>query len=61
MKEISWSEVKQKKLAELKAGQCLRVTGDGETAFYIIPNPQGGMIARIEGIASMIDASKGLA
>ena len=60
MKEVSWSEFKLMKLADLKAGQCLKVTGDGVTAFYAIINPQGGMVARVEGIAGMIDSSKGL-
>ena len=60
MKEISWSEFRLMKLADLKAGECLKVTGDGLPAFYAIINPQGGMVARVEGIASQIDTSRGL-
>jgi len=59
MKEVSWSELRKLTMADLKASACLRVTGDGVTVFYIIVQPQGGMVARVESIASMIDASKG--
>ena len=59
LKEISWSELKAKKISEIKEGECLKVTGDGEMAFYLVVKPQGGMIARVEGIIGMIDASRG--
>lgn len=59
MKEISWTELKKVALSEIKSGQCLKVTGDGEMAFYIIAKPEGEMRNRIEAIASQIDASKG--
>ena len=61
MKEISWTELKALRLLDIKAGQCLRVTGDGQVAFYIVVEPQGNMIAKVEGICSQIDTGKGLA
>ena len=59
MKEISWSELKKATLAQIKEGQCLEVTGDGQMGFIIIVKPEGLMLDRIKAIASQIDSSKG--
>ena len=58
MKEISWTELKRKTLAEIREGRCLKVTGDGEMAFYVAVNPQQIMRIRVEAICGMIDAGK---
>ena len=58
MKAISWSELKKMSLSDIKAGECLKVTGDSETAFYAIINPQFLMRDRVEGICQQIDASR---
>ncbi len=47
------------KASQLKDGECLNVTADGETIGYFVANPQGEMKARIEGICGLIDNSKG--
>ena len=57
MKEISWTELKQKTLQSIK--ECLKVTGDGEMAFYVIVKPEAEMKTKVEVIASQIDASRG--
>ncbi len=59
MKEITWTELKQKTLQSIKEGQCLEVTGDGAMAFYVVVKPEGEMRIRIEAILSQIDASRG--
>ncbi|MCJ7743302.1 MAG: hypothetical protein MUO99_01910 [Dehalococcoidales bacterium] len=59
MKEITWAELKELPLSEIKEGQCLKVTGDGEMSFYVIVKPEGEMRIRIEGIISQIDSSRG--
>ena len=56
---MTWTEFKAKKLGDIKKGECLKIIGDGQVGFYAVIDPQGGMIARIEGICSQIDASKG--
>ena len=58
METISWSDLKKLKLESVKAGQCLKVTGDGEVAFYAVINPQQAMRDRVESICSQIDASR---
>ena len=59
MKEISWSELKKLSLTQIKEGECLKVTGDGELAFYAVIKPEGEMRIRVEGVASQIDSSRG--
>jgi hypothetical protein len=60
VKEISWTRLKQNSLENIKEGECLRVTGDGEVAFYAVVRPVGMMPAKIEALCSQIDASKGM-
>jgi len=60
MKEISLTTLKLKKAPELRDGQCLKVTADGETIGFFVAKPEGEMISRIEGICGLIDSSKGL-
>ncbi len=59
MKEITWSAVKQRNLTDIVVGECLRVTGDGQTVFYVVVRPEGAMVPTVEGVCSMIDASRG--
>jgi len=59
VKTISQTEMKLLKASQLKDGECLNVTADGETIGYFVANPQGEMKARIEGICGLIDNSKG--
>lgn len=59
MKEVSWSNLKLLKLEDVKAGECLKVTGDNEMAFYVIVKPEAEMKTKIEVICSQIDASRG--
>ena len=59
MKKVPWSEFKVQKLSDILSGPCILITGDRETAFYVVIKPQGGMIAKVEGIISQIDQSKG--
>lgn len=40
MKEIAWSKLRLMNLSQIKAGECLKVTGDGELAFYLIIKPE---------------------
>ena len=58
LQEISWSELKLKKLSDIKQGECLRVTGDGQMAFYVVVNPQQAMKDRLEFICQTIDAGR---
>jgi len=58
MEEISWSELKRASAAQIKEGECLKVTSDGEMVFYVIVKPEGEMRLRIEAICSQIDASR---
>ena len=60
MKEISWSKFRSMNLQELKEGPCIAVTGDGDIAFMVIVGAQQAMQHRIQGIASQIDAGRGL-
>ena len=59
MKEISWSELKKATLSQIKEGQCLKVTGDGEMVFYVVIKPESVMRDRIEALCSQIDSSRG--
>ena len=59
MKELSLSQFKLKKAPELKSGECLKVTADGETIFYAVINPEQEMKFRIEGLCDLIDKSRG--
>ena len=47
METIAYSKQKQLSLRDIQEGPCLRVTGDGETIFYLIVNPRQEMRARI--------------
>ena len=58
MKEVSWTQLKQQTLNEIKSGECLKVTGDGEMVFYVVVRPEGEMRYRVEGICSQIGASR---
>ncbi len=60
MKEISWTDLKKEKLEDIKKGQCLKVTGDGQMVFYVIVYPEGIMRNRIETYCNMIDTGRGL-
>ena len=60
MKEISWSKFRSMNLQELKAGPCLVVTGDGDAALWVIVGAQQAMQHRIRGVASQIDAGRGI-
>lgn len=60
MKETTWTKLKVANARDIKEGPCLKITADGETVGYLIVNPQGLMRDRVEGVASLIDASKGL-
>ena len=59
MKEITWTEFKLKKLSEIKAGECLKITGDGEMVFYAVIHPEQLMLSKIEGLCGQINASRG--
>jgi len=59
VKDISWSQLRAMTLTEIKEGPCLKVTGDGEMAFYVVVQPQQVMKDRVEGICQTIDASRG--
>lgn len=60
MKEISWTQLKRLTLKEIKEGECLKVTGDGQLAFYAVIRPEQVMQDRVQGLCGMIDASRGL-
>ena len=60
MQQVSLAELKKLTVAEMQDGPCLRVMADGDFLFYAIMQPQGEMRTRIEGIASLIDASRGV-
>ena len=59
MKEVSLTVFRSKKLPEILAGECLKVTGDNELAFYVVVKPEEVMKDRIEGLCSLIDQSRG--
>lgn len=59
MQDISWTALKQKAISEIKEGECLKVTGDGQMAFYVVVHPEGAMRDRVAGMCSQIDASRG--
>ncbi len=59
MKEENWSKFKLKKASEIKTCQCIKVISDGELLFYAVIKPEGEMKNRIEGMCSLIDASRG--
>ena len=58
MKEIAFSKFKILPLENIKDGECLKVTGDGQMAFYVVINPQMVMKDRVEAICQMIDVSR---
>ena len=59
MKNISFTDFKKMPVKDIKEGQCLKVTGDGEMVFYVVIKPESVMRDRIEALCSMIDASRG--
>jgi len=40
MKEISWSKLRLMTLSQIKQGECLKISGDGELVFYVLPKPE---------------------
>lgn len=60
MKEISWTNLKRLNLSEIREGECLKVTGEGEMVFYVVVKPEEVMQDRVQGLCGMIDASRGL-
>lgn len=59
MKEITFSELKKKKVSEIEAGSCLKVTANCEVIFYAVIKPEQVMKDRVEGICGAIDAGRG--
>ncbi len=59
MKEIKYGAFKLLNARDIVKGQCLKLMSDGEMVGYVVVNPEGAMVPRIEGICSQIDASKG--
>lgn len=59
MKEIAFTELKKMLLRDIKEGECLKITGDGEMAFYVIVHPEQVMKDRVEALCDMIDKSRG--
>lgn len=59
MQDIAWSKFVRLTAKEVAEGPCLRVTADGVTVFYAIIHPEQEMQARVEGVGSQIDASRG--
>ena len=64
MQTVSWNAFKQMAKAastveEILGGPCLQVTLSGVPQFYVVVKPEQGMIARVEGMCSQIDASRG--
>ena len=60
MREVTWTDLKKMLLEDVVKGQCLRVTGNMEMAFYVVIKPQEAMRQRVEAICSQIDAGKGM-
>lgn len=60
MREIGWTKLKQATAKDIREGPCLKVMSDDEFIGYLVIDPQGPMRDRIEGLAGLIDASKGL-
>jgi hypothetical protein len=59
MQSISLSEFRKLKADEIKSGPCLEITSDGTAIGILIVGARAGMIDRITGIASQIDAGLG--
>ncbi len=60
MKQISITQFKQMTVAEIKRGGCRELVKDGEPVALVIVGAQGEMRNRIEGVASQIDAGRGV-
>jgi hypothetical protein len=60
MREIEYTDFINVPLNIVMGDECLKVNLDGVMQFYVLIRPQGGMIARVSGIASLIDSSRGM-
>lgn len=60
MKQIAITKFKQMTVEEIKKGVCFELVSDGEPVAYVIVGVQGEMRNRVEGIASQIDAGRGV-
>jgi|TARA_Y100000310_G_scaffold180950_1_gene180877 hypothetical protein len=59
MDTIAWSDFKRMTAKTVTEGACLRLTSDGATIAYVVIRPEQAMQARVEGVCSQIDASRG--
>ena len=57
MKSVTWSQFKLQKVEDIK--ECVKVTFNTEVVGYFIARPEGAMIAKIEGLSGLINASRG--
>ena len=60
MREIEYTDFISVPLNIVMEDECLQVNLDGVMQFYVLIRPQGGMVARVSGIASQIDTSRGV-
>ncbi len=60
MREIPWTQFKKLDQEEIREGECLKVTFNGQMVFYVVVHPEEVMQDRVRGICQMIDASRGL-
>ena len=60
MREIEYTDFISVPLNIVTEDECLQVNLDGVMQFYVLIRPQGGMVARVSGIASQIDSSRGV-
>jgi len=58
MNRISLTEFKALDPADILTGPCFEVTFEGRV-FTVVVGAQMGMIARVQGLCSQLDASKG--
>lgn len=60
MREIEYTDFINVPLNIVLEDECLKVNLDGVMQFYVLIRPEGGMIAKVSGIASQIDSSRGV-
>ena len=59
METIGWKHFQKFTAEEIAAGPCLRVNYNGLLSFVLVVRPEQGMLDRVAGLCSQVDAGKG--
>ena len=59
MENIGWKQFQKLTEEEIAAGPCLKVNYNGILSFIVVVRPEQGMLDRVAGLCTHVDAGKG--